>query len=112
MAEGYLIRAEARCNLNNFSGAIDDLDKIRNRAGLPSTSATTKDLLLAAIEKENQIEFMNEWGHRWLDLKRKGKADLILGPIKGNNWQSTDVLWPIPENELTYNPYLIQNPGY
>jgi len=35
-----------------------------------------------------------------------------LGDIKAN-WKNTDLLLPIPENELELNPNLLpQNPGY
>ncbi len=34
-----------------------------------NTTANDKSSLLAAIEEERRIEFLCEWGHRWLDLK-------------------------------------------
>jgi hypothetical protein len=34
LAEQYLIRAEARAQQDNLTGAIDDLNVIRNRAGI------------------------------------------------------------------------------
>jgi hypothetical protein len=115
-AELYLIRSEARANLNDLSGAIDDVDMIRSRAGLLTIRSTnpsiTKAPLLAAILKENQIEFFAEWGHRWFDLKRSGNADAILGTNKGSNWQSTDALYPIPFAQIQLNPFLTQNTGY
>lgn len=110
-AEQYLIRAEANAQLGNIAASQSDLNKIRNRAGLSNTNANTMDALLLAIEKENQIEFFSEQGHRWLNLLRTNRADVILGAIKINTWQITDKLWPIPENEINYNPFLYQNPG-
>lgn len=112
LAEQYLIRAEARAQQNNISGAQADLNVIRNRAGLVNTTANDKALLLLAIENERRSELFTEWGHRWLDLKRTNRADAVLGPLKGSNWQSTDVLYPIPESERLVNPNLTQNPGY
>lgn len=114
LAEQYLIRAEARAQLNNLPEAISDLNIIRHRAGLSEYSGPNdnKDSVMAAIMHERQIEFFAEWGHRWLDLKRWGKADLILAPIKGTNWQTTDQLYPIPRLELQTDPNLIQNNGY
>ncbi len=35
LAEQYLIRAEARARQQNISGAVEDIDVIRLRAGLP-----------------------------------------------------------------------------
>lgn len=112
LAEQYLIRAEARVQQNNLSGAITDINVIRTRAGLRNTPAATKDALLLAIEHERQIELCMEYGHRWFDLKRTGRATAVLAPIKGSNWQETDVLYPIPEAQITNNTNLRQNPGY
>lgn len=114
-AEQWLIRAESRTQMGNLTGAIADLDKIRERAGLPGIAMInpniTAQALLDSIGVERRREFFTEWGHRWLDLKRLGKATEILAPQKPM-WQSTDVLYPIPEEELMKNPNLNQNPGY
>jgi starch-binding outer membrane protein, SusD/RagB family len=112
LAEIYLIRAEARTELGDYSGGQADLNIIRYRAGLPNTTASDKQTLLEAIEKERKVEFLCEWGHRWLDLKRWNKADIILSIDKAPNWQSTDILYPIPLTEMKRNPSLVQNPGY
>ena len=116
LAEVYLIRAEAKAQLDDLSGAIDDIDMIRSRAGLPKIRTTnpgiSKSDLLTAVLKERQTELFAEWGHRWLDLKRTGKADSILGVIKAPNWQSSDQLYPIPFTEIQKNTALIQNAGY
>jgi len=116
LAEIYLIRAEARTNQNDLSNAIDDLDMIRSRAGLTrlklSNPTISREELLKAIYRERQVELFAEWGHRWLDLKRSGQANTILGQIKGSNWQTTDILYPLPINELQTNPNLTQNLGY
>lgn len=113
LAEQYLIRAETRIRQGDIDGAQSDLNVIRNRAGLTSTSAGDEASLLLAIEQERQRELFCEWGHRWFDLKRTNRADAVLGPIKGSNWQSTDVLYPVPQSEITLNVNLEpQNPGY
>lgn len=112
LAEQYLIRAEARANQNNIEGAQDDLNVIRNRAGLENTTATTQEDLTIAILNERRFELFAEHGHRWFDMRRLGMAIQILGSIKPG-WKSTDVLLPIPESEILLNPNLEpQNPGY
>lgn len=112
LAELYLIRAEARAEQNKLSGAINDLNIIRNRAGLQSLSmALTSEQVLNAIQQERRIELFCEFGNRWYDLKRWNKASDILSGVKPD-WQSTDVLYPIPKTEIERNPFLIQNPGY
>lgn len=111
VAEQYLIRAEARIHLNNLDGALEDLNMIRNRADLDNFTSTSNELVLEAVYKERQRELFAEWGHRWFDLKRTGKADEVLSLVK-SGWQSTDKLFPIPQTELQINPNITQNPGY
>ncbi|MBI6116837.1 RagB/SusD family nutrient uptake outer membrane protein [Salegentibacter maritimus] len=115
LAEQYLIRSEARVMKNNFAGALADLDVLRVRAGLPILSANNEELskeeLLDTILEERRKELFTEWGHRWLDLKRTNKADYFLPP-SSEDWENTDIYYPIPAQELMKNPNLTQNPGY
>ena len=112
LAEQFLIRAEARANQGKLTSALMDLNTIRRRANLPAiTGSPTKTEILAAIEKERRIEFFVEWGHRYFDLKRLGRADNVLGATK-TGWQPHDKLWPIPKFEIDRNGNLIQNQGY
>lgn len=111
LAELYLIRAEARANLNQLTEALSDLNIIRSRAGLAASSATTQTSLIDAILQERKVEFFGEFGHRWFDLKRTNQADAVLAPLKPG-WKSTAVLMPIPSTQIQANPVLTQNPGY
>jgi hypothetical protein len=112
LAEQYLIRAEAKAHTGDLPGAREDLNIIRRRAGLPDTPASTEEEILQAVSDERKFELFTEQGHRWFDLKRTGKAEEILFPIKPN-WKSTDVHLPLPEAELLLNPNLLpQNSGY
>ncbi|WP_188316133.1 RagB/SusD family nutrient uptake outer membrane protein [Chitinophaga agrisoli] len=112
LAEQYLIRAEARARLGQIDGAKEDLDIIRQRAGLLGTRANTTTELLIAIAHERQVELFTEWGHRWLDLKRTNRANTILSAEKASTWQATDTLYPIPQKERALNKNLTQNIGY
>jgi hypothetical protein len=112
LEELYLIRAEARLKQGNIDGAKADINKIRNRAGLPDVISDIEEELLDAILQERRIELFSELGHRFFDLKRTDKINAVLSPIK-QGWNATDVLLPIPESELLLNPNLLpQNPGY
>jgi hypothetical protein len=116
LAEQYLIRAEARAKQGNLSGAIADIDEVRDRAGLSKIQDTDPGIsqadLLLAIEHERQVELFTEGGHRWFDLKRTDRADEILSLIKPQ-WNPEDVLYPIPQSEFARNPKLgNQNLGY
>lgn len=112
LEELYLIRAEARARQGNYIGTQQDLNKIRERAGLEDTPAHTEPALIDAILKERRVEFFTEHGHRWFDLKRTGQANAALTGIKPG-WNPDGILWPLPENELLLNPNLSpQNTGY
>ena len=111
LAEQYLIRAEARAKQGELIGAKEDLNVIRQRAGLPNTLAITAEEILTAIQQERRLELFTELGHRFLDLKRLGQLDTVLGSKPG--WSNTDQLWPLPQAEMDANPFLVpQNPGY
>lgn len=122
LAEQYLIRAEARLRKGNItgpSGAIGDIDMIRERAGLADyAGALDTASLSAAILHERQVELFAEWGHRWLDLKRTGSIDGVMGgpngvcALKGGGWQDAWQLYPIPQTERNNDPALTQNNGY
>ncbi len=115
LAEQYLIRAEARAQQNKLELAIADVDAIRARATLPLIANTnpsiSKSTLLDAIQQERRVELFSEWGHRWFDLKRSGKAVTVLSAIK-SVFTVNDLLYPIPVSELNNDPFLDQNPGY
>lgn len=115
LAEQYLIRAEARARQGMLEEAIEDLDILRERAGLELISEINPTIsqtdLLDIIMEERRKELFTEWGHRWLDLKRTNKAMEVLGddnPL----WDGTDILYPIPSEERRKNPNLTQNNGY
>jgi hypothetical protein len=117
LSEQYLIRAEARIQLSENS-AVNDINVIRNRAGLGNYSGPTdKTSLSSAIMHERQVELFTEWGNRWLDMKRTGTVDAVMGTggacaAKGGTWNTNQQLYPVPFGELQVNPFLKQNPGY
>ncbi len=115
LAEQYLIRSEARAQLNNIAGAQSDLNTIRTRAQLGSTTASDKNTLLSAILHERQVELFSELGHRWLDLKRTGNVDAVMSvvtPRKGGVWSSYQQLYPVKYSDILTAPNLTQNLGY
>lgn len=112
LAEQYLIRAEARARIGtNITGALSDLNKIHERAGLIASTTTDPTALLAEIALENRKEFFCEQGLRWFNLKRTGQADAVLGALKPT-WTAKAKLLPIPQAAIDANYNLTQNPGY
>lgn len=112
LAELYLIRAEARAHQGDLIGAKEDLNIIRQRAGLAPAMAISQAEIITAIVQERRWEFFTEHGHRFFDLKRLNLLDNTLSAVKPG-WNTTDQLFPIPQSELSTNPNLRpQNPGY
>ena len=119
LADANLMYAE--CALQGAAGA--DMSKalalvnaVRTRSS--ATPITMNELTLDFIIDERGRE-LNLEGHRRTDLIRFGKftGSSYLWPWKGNvqNGASIPVhynLFPIPEQALSANPNLQQNPGY
>lgn len=117
LADMYLIRAEARANGadGGHSRAIDDLNAIRFRTSLQNLPGTLDaSEVKEAVMHEREIEMFAEWGNRWMDLKRTGKASSVLSamPVK-QPWEGDyQLLYPIPVAEIEANRSLSQNNGY
>lgn len=119
LGEQYLIRAEAKAQQEKISGAtgaIADLDAIRTRAKLLGYNGLTdKASVLSAILHERQVELFTEMGHRWLDLKRSGYINSVMGSAcaeKGGSWNNNWQWYPLAQSELKLNNKLVQNEGY
>lgn len=106
LAEMYLIRAEAMAYSNGDITSIqNDINAIRHRAGIDSTTVATIPELKLVIENECRHEFAFE-GHRWSDLVRTHRATAVLGI------DEKYTLFPIPLSEKQTNNLMVQNPGY
>lgn len=110
-AEVLLIYAEAQAALGQFATANEYLNKIRNRASLPSVEINSQEEFRTAIISERRKEFVAE-GHRWFDLVRMEKLEEKVNEAKGINVNPIYNLFPIPQREINTNPNLSQNPGY
>jgi len=111
LAEIYLIRAEANWKLEKMDEAINDLNMVRQRAGLGPIGSVDPDEFKDLMIDERRREFFCEIGHRWFDLKRWGFLDDVLAPIK-ENYDAHLSLLPIPYSQMRRNPFLTPNPGY
>ena len=104
LAELYLTRAEANFRLGTSVGAtpLQDVNRIRQRAGLlPLAALTLDDILL-----ERRLELAHE-GHRIHDIKR------LMGSADGFAYNSDRLVLPIPQREIDASRGVIQqNPGY
>ncbi|CAA7193592.1 RagB/SusD family nutrient uptake outer membrane protein [Chryseobacterium potabilaquae] len=109
-AEILLINAEAANELGNSTTAAANLNKVRHRAQLGDTTASTQLALRTAIWHERRVELALE-GDRFVDLVRTGQAATVLasyGFKAGKN-----EVFPIPLDAMNQsNGAFVQNPGY
>lgn len=111
LAEQYLIRAEAKLQLQRGVEGREDMNVVRVRAGLTASTSTDPAVIALEIEEENRHEFFCENGHRWFDLRRTGRIDAVLGALKPT-WLSHAAYFPLPQTAVNANPNLKQNPDY
>ena len=117
--------------------AIDAVNQVRTRAGMPALATNLdKTQLRAAIRQERAVELAFE-DHRWYDLIRwKAAKDVVTQPMKGmdvvrnsdgsftynvvtlpsiyqKKFEDYMYLYPIPRNEVwKSNGVLTQNPNW
>lgn len=107
LADAYLIKAEAQGAAAGLATMKEFMASRYESVNLPA-SMGDKDFQNLVLD-ENNREFFAE-GHRWFDLKRTGRTDLI------KCWGGRDHLlyWPIPQAEidLVGKDIYVQNPGY
>ncbi len=123
LSEMYLNRAEAYAKTGETAKAIDDVNRIRQRAGLTGAELyTTTDLkglptVLDVVLQERRLELSFE-GHRAYDLFRNNRSLIRNYPGFHNttNGQQTvpatdkQVVHLVPESEIILNKNLQQNP--
>ncbi len=109
LAEMYLIRSEAAVYREATPApalGADDINVIRNRAGLGDAGPfTTEEEYIDALLQERRIE-LNYEGHRFFDLVRYDRVGDVLGRDDFRK------VLPIPRDELLASDNLEQNPNY
>lgn len=118
-ADVLLMYAEACVETGQDLGnALTQINKIRERAQMPpfQQSDLTKDNIL----DERRMELAGEWGERYMDLVRTGKAATVLNegvdPTPGdrnivvNGWTEDKTYYPIPPTQIENAPALANEP--
>jgi hypothetical protein len=102
-----LMKAEALFRLGQAANALPLVNQVRAR----SNATALGSLTLQILEDERGREFLWE-GCRRTDMIRFG--DYLTGtwPFKTTQTESYRKIYPIPNQQLTANPKLVQNPGY
>ena len=83
LAETYLNLAEAYNEYGNTTKALENLNFIHNRAGLPSITETDQAKLREIIQREKFIEMFAE-NHKYFDVKHWKRADIADGLMAGS----------------------------
>ena len=83
LAETYLNLAEAYNEYGNTAKALENLNIIHNRAGLPSITETDQAKLREIIQREKFIEMFME-NHKYFDVKHWKRADIADGICGGS----------------------------
>lgn len=111
ITEMYLIRAEANQRNGSNIGAspLNDINRLRNRAGL--APLTSVDLGIILLERRKELCFE---GHRRMDLLRNRMNLRRSGMpnITESAFGADKTILPIPTSERDLNPNITQNPGY
>ena len=135
VSDMYLIAAEAYLMAGQQALALDKINAVRGRAGLPALSSfsayepkyattggfTIKDIDLILDERARELYAE---GHRWMDLRRT--KQLVRYNVQFSEYISDasamanskgEIKWyrPIPANEISANTGISQedqNPGY
>lgn len=122
LADLLLLRAECRARLNRIegaNGALIDLNRIRNRAGLADYQGDkSSEIVRREIFLERERELFGE-GHRYFDIVRNGlhpRDNFYFRRISDTYVALTEVdiangalYMPVNETAFKKNPYMKQN---
>ncbi|QHT71510.1 RagB/SusD family nutrient uptake outer membrane protein [Rhodocytophaga rosea] len=105
-AELKLLYAEALIAQGRTADAAQQINDIRNRAGLPNLAAGAD--LTQALRTEKRLELAFE-PHRWFDIVRWGIGSQVFGA----KWNDRYSVYPLPQTEIDRaGGVLKQNTGY
>ncbi len=126
LGDVILMLAEAYNESGATAKAIDEVNKIRARAGMPGLnsgpawlSVSNKEEMAERIRRERAFELAGE-GQRYWDLRRWGllrqsvtdATDIFGDLMYTRSYQPRHELWPIPLVEMERNTNLTQNEGW
>ncbi len=126
LGDVILMLAEAYNESGATAKAIDEVNKIRARAGMPGLnsgpawlSVSDKEEMAERIRRERAFELAGE-GQRYWDLRRWGllrqsitdATDIFGDLMYTRSYQPRHELWPIPLVEMERNINLTQNEGW
>lgn len=126
LGDVILMLAEAYNETGETDKAVVELNKVRERAGMPGLNSgpsalavAGKDEMAERIRRERAFELAGE-GQRYWDLRRWGllqesvtdARDILGNLMYTRSYQSRHETWPIPLVEMERNTSLVQNEGW
>lgn len=109
LSEMKLIIAESSAEMGQLTEALNQLNEVRRRVGLPGYSSLYQNEIIQEARNQRQIEMFLE-GNRINDLKRIAiRGDKSL-KIRGSSWDCPGMVLAIPDDEISANPGIQQNP--
>ena len=122
-ADVLLMRAEALAETGDAAGAMQLVNQVRSRVGMPSVQNVEgmvgADQMIDIVRHERRVELALE-GLRFMDLKRWGEVEEAfiraiqdpVGPYNPQYLGEKSEVFPIPQDEIDVNPELTQNPAW
>lgn len=126
LGDVILMLAEAYNETGATDKAIAEVNKVRQRVGMPGLDSGPewlavggKEEMAERIQRERAFELAGE-GQRYWDLRRWGMleqsvsdaTDIFGDLMYTRSYQQRHELWPIPLVEMERNLNLTQNPGW
>ncbi len=122
-ADVLLMRAEALAETGDAAGAMELVNQVRNRVGMPNVEdvegMVSADQMIDIVRHERRVELALE-GLRFMDLKRWNQVEEAftralqdpVGPYNPQYLGERSEVFPIPQNEIDVNPELSQHPAW
>jgi len=111
-ADVLLMLAEAQVKLGKNSAALQNINKVRSRAGIADLSTITMEDIKQERKWELALEFQGYYDlQRWGDVKEAFDASPAARDA-GTVWHDGLIRMPLHANTLTANTNLTQYPGY
>ncbi len=115
--EMYLIKAEAALNNGDVSGAVTNINKVRNLAGVDPITASDAAAGWTMFKRERGIELWLE-GRRLGDMRRWASASAPgsyhsyeTTNWEGNSYSPPNLSFPIGQSEMDTNPNVPMGDG-
>lgn len=106
-ADVVLLKAEADARLNRVDEALDLLNSIKERAGIPLFEKTDQPLLIEEIVEERRRELIGEY-HRVYDLVRLGRLHEFNPHVSLQDERDGAGFFPVSDEAFANNPNMTQ----